>query len=374
MATNQSNFDILIKRRLYNSPLSGAAPAENTLKNGELAMNEFDQTLYYGLSTQAGAISAVPIAGEGYLKDFVQGEAANATLGEPLTANIAVGGINIADSFPATTTLKDLVERLLVNTYYPTLVNPSATISSSLPSVVETGTKGVTLTVTYSDGHVAGKSIGGVWQAGTNQSESYGGAASKYTIDGQNNGLNNVLVLNDEVILDGANQFTATVDYDAGTYQPVDSKGANYQSTKSAGTTNSASVTVTGKRYSYYQLSNTDINAATSADIKALGNAAFRDGAPLQVALQPGHKYLVFAYPAEDGDVTEVFNVSFNKNDLGDFDTTGTNPGKAWFVKSTVQVAGATGGENLKAYNVYKLTLVNPIPTGGNPLTYNIKY
>ena len=54
---------ILIKRRPWWSPLGTAVPTN--LSGGELAFNDVDQTLYYGLSTQSAAISSIAIAGPG---------------------------------------------------------------------------------------------------------------------------------------------------------------------------------------------------------------------------------------------------------------------------------------------------------------------
>jgi hypothetical protein len=54
---------ILIKRRPWWSILGMGAPA--SLSGGELAFNDIDQTLYYGLSTETAGISAIAIAGPG---------------------------------------------------------------------------------------------------------------------------------------------------------------------------------------------------------------------------------------------------------------------------------------------------------------------
>jgi hypothetical protein len=60
-----------IKRRSASSPLSSALPTG--LKNGELAFNEFDNTLFYGKGNDGSgnALESIKIAGAGYVETLV---------------------------------------------------------------------------------------------------------------------------------------------------------------------------------------------------------------------------------------------------------------------------------------------------------------
>lgn len=266
-----------------------------------------------------------------------------------VTANLAVGALAIGDTIPAGSTLQSIIEKIVLTTYNPTLVAPSVSFTSSIGTTVESGTTGLTLTASFSKGAINGTLVNGLWSSGTKQNDR-SGAATKYTINGTDNNTTNNLSLPSTVIADGANTFTSTVSYAAGP-QPTDSKGANYSTALAAGSI-STSVTVTGKRKTFYGVNS---SPTTSAQVRALSNSVLghSNGSTFTINVSAGTTQVVFAYPATLQAVTSVINSGTGYND------------KSSFEPSTVSVEGVNS-YTATNYRVYVLTPANPYTTSFN--------
>jgi hypothetical protein len=271
-----------------------------------------------------------------------------------VTADLSAGAIPPGGVVPAGTSLQEFVEILLLKTFYPTFTNPSASMSSNLASTVESGTTGITLTVTLNKGAITGKSVGGIWQPSTFQ-DFRSGAATNYVINGTNNGATNSLAFPSTVIADGSNSFSSTTTYAQGP-QPVDSKGASYLTPLASGTTG-ASVTVTGARRGFHGVSSL---ANTSALIRSLGNSTnpgVSNGTSFTISIPAGATSVVFAYPSSLQNVTTVKYVEGLNAEV-----------KSNFTQTTVAVEGLNAYTAIN-YKVYRYVPVEPFPSSA---TYTV--
>lgn len=374
---------IRIKRRLAAD--GAAVPSTSQLVNAELAFSEADQVLYYGLGgDETGADDVIVIGGKGayidkttaqsvsgvktfsdgvrvtatpsvstdvinkgYLEEQLQNAGGSVTLTQELTADVELGGITAGEVLSAQTTLLEFAEKLLFKTYNPSYTAPSLNLTSDLPSVVEAGTTGVNFTASFNRGSINGQKVSGVWQSGASQGFR-SGDANNYTIDGVDRDADNTYNDEEQVIADGSNSFSATVDYDQGP-QPLNSKGENYQSPLAAGSV-SDSLVITGKRKSFWKISSSSISIADSADIRALSNSDFKDnGGSITLSMPAGTKEVVFAFPASFGDVTSVKYVEGLNAEV-----------KSTFTVTTVSVEGANGYQAVN-YKVYKKVFPNAL-------------
>lgn len=382
---------IRIKRRS-----SGAAGAPGSLKNAELAFNEVDKTLYYGNGADANgnATSVIAIGGDAYVdrateqtlsgvktfKDIIKVDAApvadndvitksfltatltgaggNVTLTETLTSDLAVGGLSAGQILPGTTTLLEFAEALLFKLYTPTFIAPSVVLSTNLAASVESGTTGVNFTAAYNAGSIKGAMVNGVWDSNSSAQGARAGSATNYTINGVDRNTDNTYNDVAQVIDDGANTFTTSVDYGTSLIQPKDSKGGDFNSPLTSGTVTD-DVVVTGKRKAFYGYSSSELAVADSDDIRGLASSLLGavKGSTFTLSMPAGTKSVVFAYPASLGDVTSVKYVE------------GLNvESKDTLTKTTVSVEGANHYTAV-SYNVYKVTFLNALAQTN---TYNV--
>lgn len=236
-------------------------------------------------------------------------------LGETITdrfVDVGAGNIEPGQIVPKGTSLQDLVDTMFTKTYFPTKTDPFATTSFSLASVVEAGTLGVTITITYNRGNIFGRTevppgtwnppsdVSGVWNPGIIQNP-YAGIANLYTIAGLANGTNNQRVIAGQTIADGVNTFSSTVNFDQGPI-PYDSKGGNYSAglpRRAAGSVNTSG-NITGARRVWW---GTNVTTPVNANIiRALGNSIFNNSNNSPIAftinIPSGATNVLFAIPA----------------------------------------------------------------------------
>ena len=143
-------------------------------------------------------------------------------LKEDLKASRTVGGVSSGDEYEQGVTLEQILRDILNPLDYPTLVNPSASIQSSIDTLLETGdSRQATLTVNFNRG-----SINPAY--GTSGYRS--GEAIDYTLKGVTQSTNQFT----ETVSEQNGTFTATVSYGEGE-QPKDSKGEDYSEPLAAG-------------------------------------------------------------------------------------------------------------------------------------------
>lgn len=168
---------------------------------------------------------------EGNIQTATVESGGDAVLSKKLTSNQNVAGIHSGDSWNKDTPLEKVLFDLLCPTQYPTLTNPSATISVSGSKVLETGsTVNKTFTVSFSRG-----SINPAY--GTSGYRS--GAAIDYTLNSGTAQAGNTFT---QTVSESNKTFQAVVSYGAGE-QPKDSNGDNYSTPLAAGTVSTNTIT-----------------------------------------------------------------------------------------------------------------------------------
>lgn len=159
----------------------------------------------------------------------VGGGGGSAELEDDLTTSVTVGGIASGTSYEAGTPLETLFRDMLNPVAYPTLTNPSASLTATGAKLLETGaTLNVTFTIAFNRG-----SINPAY--GTSGYRS--GVATSYTLDGDTQATNTF----SRTITSAKTSYQGSVAYEAGE-QPKDSTGKDYNSPLPAGSVNSSVV------------------------------------------------------------------------------------------------------------------------------------
>lgn len=158
------------------------------------------------------------------------GSGSGGELTRTLSVTEAVGGIKVGDQYVAGDAIEDLLHDMLDPVAYPTLTNPSASMSAPGSKVLETGsTANVTMTVEFNRGSI---------------SPAYGtsgcraGNATGYAMNGGTAQMENTFAV---TVSASQKTYQATVTYSAGE-QPKDSTGANYDSPLPAGSVNTNTI------------------------------------------------------------------------------------------------------------------------------------
>ena len=159
-----------------------------------------------------------------------EGGSGGSTFTQNITASIAVGGISVGKEFKVGDSYEDFVIQLIDPIQYPTLTNPSATISGGT-TLLETGSSvSRTISATFNRG-----SINPAY--GTTGYRS--GAAIDYALNGGTAQSDNSFT---ETVSESNKTFKIKVNYAAGE-QPKDSKGNNYNSPLPAGYVETSTLT-----------------------------------------------------------------------------------------------------------------------------------
>lgn len=162
--------------------------------------------------------------------EVAEGGGGSAELTDDVEAAITVGGIAAGTEYEAGTPLETIIKDLICPTLYPSLTNPSASLSGTGNKLLETGaTQAVTLTATFNRGTISPAYGTSGYRAGE---------ATGYTLNGGTSQSGNTW---SETVSANNKTFSASVAYAAGE-QPKDSKGNNYQSPLPAGSVNTGSV------------------------------------------------------------------------------------------------------------------------------------
>ena len=176
-------------------------------------------------------------------------------------------------------------------------------------------------------------------------SEVANGTASPLTYDGE------AITIGDETIT-----FSATASYAAA---PVKQNNLGQDSTENwfdAGSVNSSSYSITGKRNLFYGTGVGAVPTVTSDVVRGLANnkLAPTQGHSFNINVSVGQQYIVFAYPASLRDVNNVTYVEANDGGMA-----------SNFTKTTIDVADARGGDNGKiSYKVYTYAMAVPAAAG----------
>ena len=158
------------------------------------------------------------------------GGGTSAELQDDLTTSVTVGGIISGTTYAQGTLLETLFRDMLNPVAYPTLTNPSATLSGSGSKLLEIGaTLAATITATFSRGSISPA-------YGTSGYRS--GEATGYSLNSGTSQAGNTW---SETVTENNKTFQASVSYAAGE-QPKDSVGNNYSTPLAAGSVNTNTV------------------------------------------------------------------------------------------------------------------------------------
>lgn len=208
------------------------------------------------------------------------GGSGSSELTNDMTVVKAVGGIAVGAQYPAGTSLETILRDMLSPVLYPTLSNPSASISVSGSRTLETGSSiSKIFTVTFNRGSITPAYGTSGYRAG---------AAESYAMNGGTAQTSNSFT---ETVSENNKEFQATVTYAAGD-QPKDSSGANYNTPLPAGSVTTSKIT-----YEFVDClwANTDEDDITEP-VK-------------QAVLSKSAGVKQFNYPATSEDYPEVFDV-----------------------------------------------------------------
>lgn len=157
------------------------------------------------------------------------GGGCSGALEDDLTTSVTVGGISSGTTYEEGTTLEKLFRDMLNPVAYPTLTNPSASLTATGTKLLEVGaTLNTTFTLAFNRGSI---------NPAYGTSGYRAGAATAYTFDGETKASNQFT----RIVTDAKTSYQGSVSYEAGE-QPKDSTGANYNTPLPAGSVNSSVV------------------------------------------------------------------------------------------------------------------------------------
>lgn len=160
----------------------------------------------------------------------IPGGEGGGSLTRTITSVVNVGGISSGTTYAVNTPIEDIISDLLEPTLYPTLTNPSVTLTTTGDKLLEVGsTLSTTFTLAFSRGSISPA-------YGTSGYRS--GVATAYLFDGETKASGQFTRVVDAT----KTSYQGSVSYAAGE-QPKDSKGQNYSSPLPAGSVNSNTIT-----------------------------------------------------------------------------------------------------------------------------------
>ena len=239
---------------------------------------------------------------------------------EPITVSVNVGGYKSGNVIAEGTSFEQIFKDMLNPVAYPTLTNPSASLTATGAKLLEKGgTLNTTMTLAFNRGSI---------NPAYGTSGYRAGQATSYTLDGTTQATNVFSV----VITEAKTSYQGSVAYAEGE-QPKDSTGKNYNSPLPAGSVNSSTI-----NYEF-------VNAlyANTANIASIAK---------QTLVSKSAKQKDFAFPAQTVANPEVFDVPSD-----------------WVV-TAVQVKNDLSGAYEDALSQFTVTDVIHEDAGGNTVNY----
>ncbi len=283
---------------------------------------------------------------------IVSSTGGESSLTEEFQVTVGAGSFDVGDTFPSGLTLSQAFEMLLTDTFYPTFVAPSFSLSQN-SGLREAGEDiNLTLTGTFNRGQIRGAVVSGTWNPNAIQNPR-AGLPSSYDIDGTTyttSALSQNKIISNFIVPNGTSNFTASVNYTEG-LQPKDSSGADYSTHLSSGSLN-ASTSVTGylRRFAG-SVASVPVNGA---DVRSslLGTSVINTANNFTFNTGTTNKTFVIAIPSNKS-LVSVTNTGTNENLL------------SGFVLSDITTVPDASGTN-RPYKVYIMT--NAIPFSINYL------
>lgn len=278
----------------------------------------------------------------------------SSSVDQDVTSSINLGNISAGETITSGTSLRQVLELLLVKTFYPTFVSLSSDLSANISNIIEAGTQqDIVLTFNFNRGQIKGDLVNNIWDENTVQ-DFRAGSVINYVIEGVDKGTLNSHNITSKQIIDGNNIFSGEVFYSEGP-QPYDSKQNPYDLPLPASSIN-ASHTVYGKRKLFYGVNIAEI---TSNDVRTLDNSVIppSNGTQFTINIPAGTENVVFAYPDSLRPVSSVKYVEGLNAEVKDV-----------FELISVNVAGANE-YNPIGYKLYRYTPAEPFSSDA---TYNV--
>ena len=330
MAKFLNNID-LNKNELQNAKLQNLAIAPSNPVAGQAYFNTTDSKAYIYDGTRWVDMTT---------------ESFTPTLTQDLVVSNPIGRYDNGDTIEQGTTYEQVFRGMLTQVYYPTLTNPSASLSYTISTPAKVGSQVTSKNATLSFNR------GSINPQYTAESGYRAGAATEYAV-----ALSGASVEYSDTNTTGAAftvpaftrnskgnvTLTGTVSYAAGV-QPKDSDGANYQSPLPAGSV-SATKTIEFILAFYYGANNTfDVSSFSglSESVTKKGNKTF--------SITTNNQYNVIAYDSAYGNLTSIL-------DANNFELI-----EGW-TKSTKTIDG-------QSYNVY----VSNSPTTDTQAQFTFKF
>jgi hypothetical protein len=307
-------------------------------------------------SAEWGSITG-DIEDQADLVEYIEDNTPDPIITSDIISTVDVGAIAQAQTIAEGTTLTQFVQALLMQTYYPTYVTPSATLTINISSTTECGHQQAgTLTVSFNRGQIKGLVESGIWNPDAFQNHR-AGAVNYYLIDGTNTGTTNTKSLGTYTVQEGTNSFSSTTYYLVGP-QPLDSLGNPYETPLAAGFI-TANRSIYGRRRCFHGTTTAGSPPSSSSDVRGLASSVLNpaNNTNFNISIPVGAVHVCFAYPATLRDVSSVKYVEGLNAEIKDV-----------FTKTTFNVEGANGYTAI-SYKVYSYTPVEPF---GETATYNV--
>lgn len=225
-------------------------------------------------------------------------------LSSDLVVSNPLGRYQMGDTIPEGTTFETIFRKLLTNVYYPTLTNPSASLTYTMPQYAEVGTtiSARSATLALNRGSINPQyTAESPYRSGdaTNYALATAGADTEYSDSSTSSGSFNVNALTRST--KGTIVLTGTISYAAGV-QPKDSDGQDYDSPLPAGSV-SATKTIQFIQAFFYGNS----ASATVSTLAGLSKSVTPKGQK-KFKYTTNNEHMVFAYDSGYGNLTSILD------------------------------------------------------------------
>ena len=266
-------------------------------------------------------------------------------LGETIVVNgVNVGGITDGMVLDSNITFLDFAKKMLLKAIPATYTAPTIAIANNSGQAsgnVEAGTSiTVKLRATFTKNDAGDLSSISFLKGSTSVQN---GTSSPLIYTGS------AFVVGDETVT-----FKASASYAEGPIKNDNLGNPSPNGHIQAGTINSSSYSITGKRKLFYGTGVGAVPTLNSENIRALSNnkLAPTNGLSFTINVAAGQQYIIFAYESTLRDVSKVKYEETNDSTLAQN-----------FTKTLVNIADARGGSNgLKEYKVYSYGMDAPAP------------
>lgn len=225
-------------------------------------------------------------------------------LSSDLVVSNPLGRYQMGDTIPEGTTFETIFRKLLTNVYYPTLTNPSASLTYTMPQYAEVGTTitARAATLTLNRGSINPQyTAESPYRSGeaTNYALATVGADTEYSDSSASSGSFNVSDLTRST--KGTIVLTGTINYAAGV-QPKDSDGNNYNSPLPAGSVSSSKTVTFILPFYYGKSAGTTISDFTglTKDVTPKSQKTY--------SYTTNNEHMVIAYDSAYGNLTSILD------------------------------------------------------------------